>query len=78
MNVFGIIGHLGVIMDAVKSVEKLVEEVVTTKAPPSSQSIKLVLSSVANLFDSGVIDIPGVEEHDIAAALKTIESHIGV
>ncbi len=76
MNVFNIITHLGVIAGFVKNTESVIAGCIQEKRTPTKPEWISVIDGVRGLLDSGVIDIPGVDEKSIADGLKSLEDSI--
>lgn len=76
MSVWSILKNIGLIMSFVRSIESLVREVAQKKSVPQAQSIDTVLNHVESLLRKGVIDIPEVDEIQIADAIKAIREQL--
>ncbi len=76
MNVWAILRNLGLVISFFKSFQGLVSEMVKTKAPPGIEAVKEFLDKAEALLNSGAIDIPGVDEKQIADALQQIEEQL--
>jgi hypothetical protein len=76
MSVWSIIKNLSLIMSFVRSIESLVREVAQKKSVPEAKSIDTVLNHVETLLRKGVIDIPEVDEIQIADAIKAIREQL--
>lgn len=76
MSVWAVIKNIGLIISLFKSVSNLIGGVAANKEMPPKEQIKEVLDKVENLLDSGAIDIPGVDEVAVSAALKQIEEQL--
>lgn len=76
MNVWLVLRNIGAIISFLKTFSGLVEVVAKEKAAPPKDQIKKFLDAAEDLLDSGVIDIPGVDESSISEALKQIEEQL--
>jgi len=76
MSVWSILKNIGLIMSFVRSIESLVREVAQKKSVPEAKSIDTVLNHVESLLRKGVIDIPEVDEIQIADAIKAIREQL--
>jgi hypothetical protein len=74
MSVWTVIKNLRTIISFFGVLKELIVKVSQGKRLPDCQETHELLQAVENLLDSGVIDIPGVDEKQISAALKEIES----
>ncbi len=74
MSVWTVIKNLRTIISFFGVLKELIIKVAQGKRLPDCQETHELLQAVENLLDSGVIDIPGVDEKQISAALKEIES----
>jgi len=59
-----------------KAMAPIAKELVEHKRLPACGESKAFLTGLGELLESGVIDLPGVDEAAIAKALKEIESEI--
>ena len=78
MGYLSLLANLGVIIDLVKSVEGFVGLVVKNKSLPveGDPAVRDLLDQVRRLLDSGVIQIAGVDDKAVSAALALIEEKI--
>jgi len=76
MSVWSILKNIGLIMSFVRSIESLVREVAQKKSVPEAKSIDTVLNHVESLLRKGVVDIPEVDEIQIADAIKAIREQL--
>ena len=67
--------NIGTVISLFKNLKLLVEEVIKNKKP-SVENIDKVLESVEDIFTKKLIDIPNVEEEDIAIAIQNIRNQI--
>lgn len=74
MNLWKVISNLKTIISFFNVLKNLIVKVSEGKRLPDCQETHELLGAVENLLDSGVIDIPGVDEQKISSALKEIES----
>ncbi len=59
-----------------KTVGPIVSNIVTEHRKPTSCEMKEFLHATAVIIRSGVVDIPGVDEADVAAAIESIDEEI--
>ncbi len=74
MSLWKVISNLKTIISFFNVLKSLIIKVSQGKRLPDCQETHELLSAIENLLDSGVIDIPGVDEKQISEALKEIES----
>lgn len=70
-----ILFNLGLIIRTMKSLQGIVTTVISEKKI-SKESAKSFLKVIEGLLDSGVIDIPGVDEAAVSQALKDVEASL--
>ncbi len=72
-----IIKNIGLVIDFVRTVQKVVEGVSKRDQKlPNCEETKLLISSVRGLLDKGVIDLPGVDEAQISHIIGQIEDRV--
>lgn len=74
--IFSLLAHLSQIMALVHAVQEVFSFVAKNKAMPPQESMKKMLDAVEALLDSGVIQVPGVDDAKISEALKLIEAEM--
>ena len=75
MSVWILIRNAGTIIQLFKAISSIIEKVAKKESPDRTQ-VKVLLDRVQALLDSGAIDIPGVDEKAISAALQQIEDEL--
>ena len=73
MNFLSLVSHLGLLLSLGKEIENWVGLAVQQKNIPKASDSKALLDKVRELFDSGLINIPGVDDKQISDALKMVE-----
>lgn len=68
--------NIGTVIGLFKNLKSLVAEVVETKQAPSVNQIDKTLESVQDLFVKKIIDIPDVDEDQIAEAIQNIRNQL--
>lgn len=76
MSFWAILKNLGLVISFFKSFKSLISEVAQSKKAPSAQSVRDLLESAQKLLRSGAIDIPNVDENQIADAIKVLEEQL--
>lgn len=76
MSVWSVVKNIGTILSLFRAIKELISFVATQKKMPDAGTFKSVLDHVQSLLDSGAIDIPGVDEHDISAAIQQLEDFL--
>lgn len=72
MNIFKLLMNAGVIIKFFKQIVWCVQYVASFKTMPPAHQISVTISMVEDLLNSGVIDIPGVDEKQVAEAIDKI------
>jgi hypothetical protein len=76
MSFWVVLKNIGIIVDFFKLAAKVLPQAVREKKlPDCAESVQLI-ESVRKILDSGVIDVPGVDEHAISESLKQIEDRL--
>lgn len=75
MGIFLILRNIGTIISLISGLKGIISSVASKQAPDKAQ-IKIVLDSLEDMLDKGVIDIPNVDEAAISSALKVIEEKL--
>lgn len=75
MSFWILLRHTGTVISLIKAIGSIIGTVAEKKAPEKIL-IKQALDAVEELLDSGVIDIPNVDEAAVSEALKQIEAHL--
>ena len=73
MNIWKIITNLPKIISFFNTLKDLVFKIAKGHKMPECYETMVLVRSIENLLDSGVIDIPGVDEAEISKALKELE-----
>lgn len=76
MSLWALIKNAGAIFSFFNIVSGILKESVKGKKLPECENSKQLIKSVRVLLDKGVIDIPDVDEREIAQALLDIENQI--
>lgn len=76
MSFWLILKNVGLIYDTFKLVGKILPQAVREKKLPDCAESQVLLKNVIKLLEGGVIDVPQVDEKEIAAALKQIEERM--
>ncbi len=76
MNILKLVAHLGSLLDFEKSFQAAVVSGIANKGMPDKDKIKALLDGLRGLLDSGIVDIPGVDDAMISEAIKTIEDKL--
>lgn len=76
MSFWKIFANLGTIISSLKAVESVVAGCIRDKRPPSSADGKVLIDSVEKLINTGLIDIPGVDEKTIVDGLESIKNQL--
>lgn len=75
MSIWSVISNIGKIMSFFKAIQSIVESLIK-KEQPSKEQIKSLLSQLQVILKSKVVDFPGVDEDQIADAVKQIEDQL--
>lgn len=76
MSFWIVLKNIGIIVDFFKLATVVGKKaIVEKKIPDCVESVQLI-ESVRKLLDSGVIDVPGVDEKAISDSLKQIEDRL--
>lgn len=74
---YAILRNWGVIKKSLVDVEGVIKNMLEKKDTlPSCDDTKKLLDVARVLFESGLIDFPGVEEKDVARVLQNIENNL--
>lgn len=76
MSFWVILRNIGTIIQFFKAFEAIISGVIESKSVPPADQVKALLDKAEDLLDSGVIDIPNVDEKAICEALKQIEQQL--
>lgn len=76
MTVFAILSNLSTILGLVHTIEAVVGKVATTKQAPALADLYPILDQVETIFKSGAVQIPGVDDTQIANALQMIRDQL--
>jgi hypothetical protein len=76
MSLFAILSNLSTILGLVHTVEGLVGNIVTTKKPPTFSDLLPLIDEVEAIFKSGVIQIKGVDDKQVADALHMVRDQL--
>lgn len=76
MSFFLVLKNLGLIIDFFKLASKVLPTAVKEKKLPDCEESFKLIELCRKLLDSGVIDVPGVDEHAIAESLKQIQDRM--
>ena len=73
-KVWPILKNIGLVWDTFRLVQNILVEI-SKRDPkiPTAQEVSQVIGAGRKLLDQGVIDIPGVDEHEISLVLAQIE-----
>lgn len=79
MNVFGLFGHIGLLIHVGKDVESIIEHLVTKKEswPSQDEWVKLLDDSI-NLLGSGLLNLPDPIVRQISEVLLGLKSEVEV
>jgi desulfoferrodoxin (superoxide reductase-like protein) len=76
MNIWAILGNIGKVISFFKAVAGLIEGIAKNKEVPPVEQINDTIEKLAVLLDSGAIDVPNVDEHQIADVLRQIKTQL--
>lgn len=76
MTFFTILRNIGTIIDFFKIASRVASEAVKQKKFPDCADSVLLIEQTRKLLDSGVIDVPGVDEKQISDSLAQIEARM--
>lgn len=77
MSVMRLLLNIGLVIDLFKTIRRTVlGAVASSNKLPSCEDSKDLLSKVRILLEKKVIDVPGIEEDQIAKALREIEDRL--
>lgn len=72
-----VLNNWGTIRKVLGDVESVVVSMLERKKPtPDCNDTKKLVDALQILFDSGLIDLPGVDEHNVARILMNIENNL--
>lgn len=74
MNIWKIVTNLPKIISFFNTLKDLIYKIVQGKKMPECSETMVLLQSVKKLLDSGVIDIPGVDEAELSKAISEMEA----
>ena len=79
-TLWNFISHYGVITEALKAIEDVLKNIAADKSRklPTQEEAIILTKALSNILKSGVIDIPGVDEYEIAMNLDMVASHLSV
>ena len=76
-GIWPIIKNIGLVIDFFKVVKSVFQSVASRDVKiPNCDETKLLIDQLRKLLDSGVIDVPGVDEKEIAGVLGQIEERL--
>lgn len=75
MNLWMILKNLGTIKALIESIGALIG-IISKKEKPNKEQIRLMLDQVEALLRSGAVDVPNVDENQVADILQTIEDQL--
>lgn len=74
---YSIIRNWGAIRQVVQSMESVAQGMLSRESPvPTCDETKKLLDCARILFDRELIDLPGIEEKDVARILGNIENNL--
>lgn len=76
MSIWAIFKNLGTIIALFNSLKAVVEQVIATKKAPGLKDLLVPLDNLEALLKSGAIDIKGVDEMEVAAAVHKIREQL--
>lgn len=76
MSFWTIVKNIGTIIDFFKLAGRVVGEGIKQKKFPDCEDSVLLIDKTAELLKRGIIDVPGVDEKQIAASLDEIKARI--
>ncbi len=74
MNIWKIVTNLPKIISFFNTLKDLIYKIIQGKKMPECPETMVLLESVKKLLDSGVIDIPGVDEAELSKAISEMEA----
>jgi hypothetical protein len=77
MSFWGVLKNIGTIMDTFKVISGIIRAIAGRDVKmPSCEEAKMLIKQLRKLLDSGVIDVPGIEEKDVSQVLGQIEERL--
>ena len=76
MTFFTILRNIGTIIDFFKIASRVAGEAIKQKKFPDCTDSVLLLQQTRKLLDSGVIDVPGVDEKQVSESIAQIEARL--
>lgn len=74
--IWKVILNAGAIISFVRSFGAVAKDLVKDRRLPACGESVLVLKSLKRLIDSGVVDIPGVDEKELSLAISNLEAEL--
>lgn len=74
--IWKIILNAGTIIGFIRSFTAIAKDLVKDKRLPVCGESVLVLQNLKKLIDSGVVDIPGVDEKELSLAISNLEAEL--
>jgi len=77
MNVFSLLGHLGMLIHMGKDINGIVQNLVQKKeSMPSSAEFHLLVDDAIEFLQSGLLNLPADVQKNMIVALQTAEAQI--
>lgn len=77
MSFWGVLKNIGTIMDTFKVISGIIRAIAGRDVKmPNCDEAKMLIKQLRKLLDSGVIDVPGIEEKEVSAVLGQIEDRL--
>jgi len=75
MNVFSLLGHLGLLIHMGKDVNGIIQNLVQKKEKmPSSDEFHTVVQDAIELLQSGLLNLPADVQNNMISALQQVEA----
>jgi len=77
MSFWAVLKNIGMIMDTFKVISGIIRAIAGRDVKmPNCEEAKMLIKQLRKLLDSGVIDVPGIEEKDVSQVLGQIEERL--
>ena len=74
-----LIRHYAVLSAAFKSIESVLQNIsAENRKLPTQEESLILLKAISNILKTGVIDIPGVDEYELAMNLDLVGSNMSI
>lgn len=76
-SVWPILKNIGLVIDTMRVISGVIKEISKRDVKmPSCDEAKILIGQVRKLLDSGVVDVPGIDEKEVSLVLGQIEDRL--